>query len=110
MDDQADVAAELVEELPHRRLVADVDGDMAIGRVGALQLAAVPVRRCGRPEEVLAHVVVDADDLKALVGEEAHRLRADQPGRAGHQYDVSHVGRPFRVLGACPLAFSGNPQ
>src|SRR5215472_12860997 len=55
---------------------------MDIALDAALMRLAMPDRAGGRTEEHPAHIVVDADDIEALAGEEADRLAADQPRRA----------------------------
>jgi hypothetical protein len=50
-----------------------------------LQAVAAPVSTRLWPEEVRAHIIVDTNDVKALVGEKANRLGPNQPGRSGNE-------------------------
>ena len=87
MDDDRDLRAELREDGGEPRLVADVHVVVAVAAHLALQRGPLVERARLRPEEDAALVVVDADDLEAEPGELAHRLRADEPGRAGDDGD-----------------------
>src|SRR4029453_15756939 len=52
--------------------------------------APLPRGRRPGPEELLAHVVVDADHVEPEAGEVPDRLRADESAGSGYQGD-SHV-------------------
>ena len=87
VDDQLDRAPVAREERVDPLAVADVH----LLPAEVLDLGGETVRG-GRggglgAEEVGAHVVLDADHVEALLGEEAHRLRADEAARAGDDRD-----------------------
>jgi hypothetical protein len=98
VDHDGDVTAVVPEDLPERVAVPDVDAVMGVRRA---QLIGQPphVPGGGRlgAEELLAHVVVDADHVQTQAGEVPDRLRPDQPSGPGYQGD-SHV-RPLQNAG-----------
>ena len=68
-----------------------------LGRSGKTgQDGAVPLGGGGRAEEDPPHVIVDADDVEALPGEEADGLGPDPARRAGDE-NGCHVPAPFLV-------------
>ena len=83
--DEFDVGPVLREQVVDEVGVADVavDVNVAVAQVG-LELALLPAGRGLGAEELLAHVVVDADDGHAGTGEVAAGLRSDETGRSGH--------------------------
>jgi hypothetical protein len=85
--DHRDVAAVVREELTDTGLVADVQIGVPVAAHRGFQPLPVPSRATRRSEEVPAHVVVDADDVEALRGEERRRFRSDEAGRAGDDGD-----------------------
>ena len=75
--------------------IADVDLAMRVIRDLRFQVAAAPFSRRIVAEELLSHVVVDADNLEALRAEEANSLRANQASRPGNNANlqaVLHIG------------------
>ena len=75
------------EQPIHRGLVTDVGVHVAIPLDGVLEPFPSPRRAAVVAEEIAPHVVVDADDVEALAGEEPRRLGSDEAGRAGDDYD-----------------------
>ena len=68
--------------------VADIHCVVHVARDRALQLPELPRRRALLAEEHRPHVVVDADDLEAVPGEEPHAGGADEAGGSGDDGDV----------------------
>ena len=91
MDDDGDILAIALEDLGHRIAVANVGIEMDVVLDRPLELLAMPLSARLRPEEHAPHVIVDAGDIEALVGEEADRLAADQPRRAGNNRNAHPV-------------------
>ena len=91
VDDQLDVGAVLGKQGLDPLAIPDVDLAMRVVRDLRFQVAAAPLRRRVVAEELLPHVVVDADDLETLRTEEADRLRADQTGRPGDDANLQEI-------------------
>ena len=62
--------------------IANVDLMVLEAGVQALQAALIPSRIPVRPEEVRAHVVIDAMDVPAECAEVVHDLRTNQSRRS----------------------------
>ena len=75
VDHQVDRTAMRREQLVHRPIVANVGVDMAVTADARLQQLPPPRRAAIVTEEVAAQIVVDADDIEALAGEEPAWLR-----------------------------------
>src|SRR5262249_36759875 len=85
MNDYANVRAEFPEDFLHRRLVADIDGKMAVaGEVFFQPGARLRSGRLGA-EKFGPHIVVDADELEAFARERTAGCGADQAGRSSDQ-------------------------
>ena len=84
VDDGHDIVGVAGEQALHRHGVTNVGIDVAVAPDVGLETPAVGRRAGGGAEEGLAHVVVDADHVEALVGEQAHGFGADQPRRPGN--------------------------
>jgi hypothetical protein len=92
VDDQADRGADVREQPLQRREVAYVD--IVVTEAGLpRQLAHPPAGRGFIAEEVAPEIVVDPDDVEALVEEEVRRFGADQSAGSGYQ-DHAHTNAP----------------
>jgi PAS domain S-box-containing protein len=79
MNHQRDVRTVTAEHAINFVGIADIDVQMPIAPPEFLfQLVALPVRRSLCAEELLAHIVVDADDIEPVAGEVAAGFGADQ--------------------------------
>ncbi len=104
VDHQLDRVGVLGEHALDGIAIADVDRQRA-KRVGVAREQRVGDAR-GRgvgPEQLRAHVVLEADHLESELDEASDRLRADQPARAGddrrghaRRADVAAASRPAR--------------
>jgi hypothetical protein len=100
MDHQIDIDAALAKDLFNARPVANIDIEMAIAPSETLQ-QAIPIP-CGggvTAEEMRPHVVIDADDVEALLHEERDGFRSDQAGGSGDHRD-RHAFRPCAKIRA----------
>ena len=71
-----------LEEIPHLLAIANIGGVMAVAGELLPQGLDVGQRRSAVAKEKLAHVVIDAGDFPALLGQQAHACRTDQTARA----------------------------
>ena len=76
VNDQGDVLAELVEQVFHRRTVADVEVVMLVIRDGLDEFLAVGQRGRAVAKKPLAQVIVDARHPEAFA---ANRLTLSEP-------------------------------
>src|SRR5262249_38403683 len=95
VDDELDRAPVLAEDREDLLLVPDVEGQGMEAFVRLAEVLPVPVDRAVVPEEVTAHVVVDSDDVEALLVQELHRFASDEPGRAGDDGYWHRIPRRF---------------
>ena len=91
MDYQFDSGAKFCEKRIDGRGVANIDGAVAIVSQAAFELSAIPGGGAVGAKEILAHVVIDADDVETMLVEEASRFAADKAGRAGDQDDAQRA-------------------
>ena len=80
VNDDSDVGVEFGEDLIDERLIADVDIEVLVVCDCRFEIRTTLLGRSVFTEEVLAHVVVDADDFVAATGKQTHRLGPDEPG------------------------------
>lgn len=77
VDHQLDGRRVFIEQAFHGGASANVGVQGAVSRIGGAQPVPLPGRGCFRPEELAAHVVVDADDIVSLFAKMRHGLRAN---------------------------------
>jgi hypothetical protein len=102
VNDQLDVRAVLGEHALDPLAIPYVDLAMRVIREGRFEVAAAPFGRGIIAEEMLAHIVVDADDPEPSRGEKAGSLRADQAGRAGNNADLQEIFQMVRLARLSP--------
>ena len=71
------------EQIAHALAVADVEIEVAVAGNGIHQVSHHRARRAGRAEELLPHVVIDANHVPALASQQARALGADEPAGSG---------------------------
>jgi len=92
MDHEDDVAPISAKDSPYRVTVTHVDAGVGVPVAEAAhQSLPVPGRGGLGPEEVAAHVVVDAHHMQAQPGEVPGGFRPDQSGRAGNHRNAHAV-------------------
>ena len=79
MDHQLNILSMLLKEMLNGSSIADINGHMPKARKRRDKLACFPIDRCIRAKEIFAHVVVYAENVKALIVEKLHRLATDKP-------------------------------
>src|SRR5688500_2117187 len=87
VNDRRYVFAVPAKDIDHRLLVADVLA--VISKVGKRlsELFGVPINGAIEPKEILPHIIVDTDNVTALLMKESSCLAADQTGTArDHHY------------------------
>jgi len=94
MDHDSDVVAVSLEELQRGSSISYVEAEMAIRRP-KFSMEPFDIRSGGGlfAEERATHVVVDADDVKAKVGELLSGCRSDEASRSCDQ-GHGHVSMP----------------
>ena len=90
-----EIGARVLDQRRHSGSIADVDVVVLEARRDLLQATEVRGRVSVRPEELPAHVVVDAVHAPALAVEGPNQLGADQPTRAGDERAL-HAARSQR--------------
>ena len=78
MDHQFNVPSVFLKDMFNGSSIADIDGHMSKARKRGDKLACFPIDRCIWAKEILAHVVVYAENVNALVVEKLHRLATDE--------------------------------
>lgn len=91
VDDQFDVLAAFGEDRVDGLPIANIGVAVSVVIESLLQLLAVPGGGAVLAEEVLAHIVVDADDVEAFFVKEFGGLAADESGRASDEGDAQGV-------------------
>ena len=91
VDDECDLLSVLRKECVDGSIVADIDIAVLVLGQPCLELLAIP--GCGPvcAEEVLTHIIVDPDNVEALLVEEAGRFAAYETGRASYKDDAQRI-------------------
>ena len=88
VDDQIDICAVFLEQAVDPLCAADVDIAVAVVLERRFELFPVPPGRPVLAEEILPHIVIDADDIESLCVKVFDRFAADQTGRTGNNRDA----------------------
>ena len=73
-------------QIAHALAVADIEVEVAVAGNVIHQIAHHCPRRAGRAEELLPHIVIDADDVPTFAGQQARALGADEPAGSGDHH------------------------
>jgi len=82
VNDHRDILSMAREHVGDGAFVADIGIDVTVARDALLEMSPGRLGRRRGAEEITPHVVVDADDVQAVLREQAGRLRANEPRRA----------------------------
>src|ERR1035438_7391522 len=74
------------EQIAHALAVADVEIEVTVAGNGIHQVADYRARGARRAEELLPHVVIDANYVPAFAGQQARALGADEPAGSGDHH------------------------
>src|SRR6185369_14957590 len=73
-------------QIAYTLAVADVEVEVTVAGNVIHQIAHHYSSRAGRAEELLPHIVIDADDVPTLAGQQARALGADETAGSGDHH------------------------
>ena len=74
------------EQIAHALAVANIEIEVAVAGNGIHQIAHHGAGGARRAEELLPHIVIDADDVPTFAGQQARALGADESAGSGDHY------------------------
>ena len=74
------------EQIADTLAVANIEIQMAVAGNGIHQIADHGAGGAGRAEELLPHIVIDADHVPAFARQQARALGADEPAGSGNHH------------------------